>query len=243
MSKYELIKSEDLYYLPASAMHPADTYFHFSFANYYDPENMNFGNLRVLNDDRVHPRKGFGTHPHKNMEIFSYVVEGELSHKDSAGNSEVIRRGEVQTVSAGTGLTHSEINNTDEWCRFLQIWIMPENPELPINYNHHAYTSEDRDNKLLHIVSGCKSTIDAPLRLNQVVDAYVTEITNNSSTVKYQLKDGKQAYVYCIEGSIDLKEFPSLNEKDALKIYDMVELEISSSIGKGHLIIIEIEKS
>ncbi len=123
MEKYKKINAADLHYLKASDMHPADTYFHFSFANYYDPNNMNFGVLRVINDDNVKPNSGFGTHPHQNMEIFSYVIDGQLTHRDSAGNHEVLGRGHVQCISAGNGVTHSELNEQNDWCRFLQIWI------------------------------------------------------------------------------------------------------------------------
>ena len=121
MKKYKKINAEDLHYLEATDMHPANTYFHFSFANYYDPKNMNFGVLRVINDDEVKPNTGFGTHPHHDMEIFSYIVAGKLTHRDSAGNHEVLSRGHVQCISAGTGVTHSELNEQNDWCRFLQI--------------------------------------------------------------------------------------------------------------------------
>lgn len=107
MKKYKKINAEDLHHLEASDMHPANTYFHFSFANYYDPKNINFGVLRVINDDEVKPNTGFGTHPHRDMEIFSYIVAGKLTHRDSAGNHEVLSRGHVQCISAGTSVTHS----------------------------------------------------------------------------------------------------------------------------------------
>ena len=144
MGKYEKIDAGKLCYMKVSDMRPADTYFYFSFANYRDPDNMNFSVLKVLNDDNVKPNSGFGTHPHQNMEIFSYVVDGHLPHRDSAGNHEVLARGHVQCISAGTGLTHSELNEQDNWCRFLQIWVLPEARSLPIRYELHKFSSEDR---------------------------------------------------------------------------------------------------
>ncbi len=120
-TQYRVKKGESLHYLPASDYHPADTYFHFSFANYYDPDNMNYGVLRVVNDDNVKPHNGFGRHPHQNMEIVSYVIDGQLTHWDSATQTEeTLGRGHVQAITAGNGVWHSELNKHDEWCRFLQ---------------------------------------------------------------------------------------------------------------------------
>lgn len=113
--------------------------FHFSFAQYYNPENINFGVLRVLNDDIIHPQSGFGTHPHKDMEIITYVIKGAITHKDSMGNSESLSRGEVQYMSAGEGITHSEYNTTDEDLRVLQLWIVPPQKSLPRLYGSHRF--------------------------------------------------------------------------------------------------------
>ena len=137
MKKIEKINAKDLHYLEARDVHPANTYFHFSFANYYNPEKMNFGVLRVVNDDDVKPDSGFSTHPHNNMEIFSYVVDGKLTHRDSAGNHEILDRGNVQCISAGTGVTHSELNEQTDWCRFLQIWITTNTQGLDVRYDIH----------------------------------------------------------------------------------------------------------
>ena len=149
MNKYEKIDAENLYFSKTSNMHPANTYFHFSFASYHNPQNENFGVLRVLNDDEVKPNSGFNTHPHRNMEIFSYVINGKLTHRDSTGNHEVLSRGHVQYISAGTGVSHSELNEQDNWCRFLQIWILPEKMNLPVQYVLHKYCYEERKNKFL----------------------------------------------------------------------------------------------
>lgn len=131
--------------------------FHFSFADYYDPNRMNFGALRVLNDDLVQPKAGFGTHGHKDAEIFSYVVDGFLSHKDSMGNVESLPRGCVQYLSAGRGITHSEMNQHDEICRFLQIWFTPDAKGHTPQYGSSQYGKADRHNKLLLVLGGTGS--------------------------------------------------------------------------------------
>ncbi len=241
MEKFRKIPADDLYYLPASVQHPADTYFHFSFANYYDANNMNFGPLRVINDDKVEPQKGFHTHPHNNMEIFSYVVSGSLTHQDSAGNHEVLERGDVQAISAGTGLTHSELNNKDNWCRFLQIWVEPNEKGLPINYSHMKHDLKERENSLLHIVSSVNNSVDSALKINQDFNAFVSELTDKKAKVKYSVKEQRQVYILCIEGSVDIEGFPSLNERDSLKIHGDAELEFSLTSEKAHFIILEMK--
>lgn len=242
MKKYEKINAEDLHYLASSGMHPANTYFHFSFADYYDPQNINFGVLRVLNDDAVKPNSGFTTHPHENMEIFSYIVDGKLSHRDSAGNHEILSRGHVQCISAGTGVTHSELNEQDSWCRFLQIWILPDTEGLPVRYDFHKFSSEDRKNKLLQIISSSKNKSHAPLYICQDINVYVSELTDKDQDISFPLNKGRQAYIFCFEGSIDIRQYPSLEERGSLKIYGPADLEISSASDKAHFIIIEMEE-
>lgn len=131
-----------------------NSYHTFSFANYYNPERMNFGALMVLNDDTVAPGMGFGTHPHENMEIISIPLEGDLEHKDSMGNVQVIKRGDIQVMSAGTGIYHSEYNkNKDKEVKFLQIWVMPNKKGLEPRYDQITIKEEDKRNKLLQILS------------------------------------------------------------------------------------------
>ncbi len=242
MNKYEKINAENLYFSKASNRHPANTYFHFSFANYRDPRNENFGVLRVLNDDEVKPNSGFNTHPHHNMEIFSYVVNGKLTHRDSAGNHEVLSRGHVQYISAGTGVSHSELNEQDNWCRFLQIWILPETMNLPVQYVLHKYSYEERKNKFLQIVCGSKSKNRAPININQDVNVYVSELTNKDETLSFELDSDRQAYIYCFEGSLNLGQYSSLGERDSLKIYGQIKIEFALNSDKVHLIIIEMSQ-
>ncbi len=241
MKKYKKIDAKDLHYLEASNMHPANTSFHFSFANYYDPDNTNFGVLRVINDDSVKPHNGFGTHPHRDMEIFSYIVDGKLTHRDSAGNHEILSRGHVQCISAGTGLTHSEMNDQDDWCRFLQIWVLPEKLSLPIRYDIHKFTFDDRNNKLLQIITNTKDKDIAPLYLCQDVNVYVSELTDKDKRLQFTLGEGRQAYIFCFEGSIDIDGYPSLKECDSLEVFGQAGLEFSLASDKAHFVMIEME--
>ncbi len=242
MKKHEKVKAEDLHYMEASDMHPANTYFHFSFSNYYDPKNMNFGVLRVINDDNVKPKSGFGTHPHRDMEIFSYVVDGKLTHRDSAGNHEILSRGHVQCISAGNGVTHSELNEQDDWCRFLQIWILPEAKNLPVRYDFHKFSFEDRNNRLLQIISGSKNKDLAPLYICQDLNVYVSELTAKDKSIFFTLKEDRQAYIFCFEGSIDIDQYPSLKERDSLKVYDQGNIDITLSSDKAQFIIVEMQQ-
>ena len=131
--------------------------YHFSFASYYNPSKMGLGSLRVLNDDLIYPGKGFDTHPHKDMEIVTYIIDGEITHKDSMGNSRNVSRGSMQYMSAGTGVTHSEYNNGKDILRVVQIWIHPTEKNLTPNYGDIIFTKEDRHNKLLQLVSSEKN--------------------------------------------------------------------------------------
>jgi len=242
MKKYKKINAEDLHYLEASDMHPANTFFHFSFANYYDPQNTNFGVLRVLNDDAVKPNNGFTPHPHKNMEIFSYIVDGKLTHRDSAGNHEILSRGHVQCISAGTGVTHSELNEQNDWCRFLQIWILPETANLPVRYDLHKFSFEDRKNRLLQVIAGPKNRDQAPLFIFQDINVYVAELINKERSISFTLNKNRQAYIYCFEGSINISQYTSLEERDSLKIYGPANMEFSVVSSKAHFIILEMKE-
>ncbi|KAJ1912879.1 hypothetical protein IWQ60_009462 [Tieghemiomyces parasiticus] len=140
-----------------------DTYHTFSFADYYDPKYAEFGALRVLNEDRVQPQRGFGTHPHRMYEIFSYVVSGELEHKDNLQNVELIRRGDVQFTTAGTGVAHSEKNeHPDQWVHFLQVWVKPDNGYLNPGYVTRHFKDADKANRLLPFVSPYQDVQNAP---------------------------------------------------------------------------------
>ncbi len=147
--------------------------FHFSFAEYYNPNNINFGVLRVINDDLIEAGTGFDTHPHKDMEIISYVVNGDLTHEDSMGNKNTITRGHVQFMSAGSGVYHSEHNFGKEILRLLQIWIFPDKQGYKPSYGDYRFNWDDRHNKWLHMVSGKNG--NAPIKINQDINIYSLE--------------------------------------------------------------------
>ena len=235
------ISASELHYLPSSHMHPANTYFHFSFANYYDPTRMGFGALRVFNDDDVKPHNGFGRHPHKDMEIISYVVNGKLTHWDSVTQKqETIGRGHVQAISAGSGIWHSEMNKHDEWCRLLQIWVMPPKRGGKVRYTHNKFELADRENKLLHIVGNPKNKDSSPLYVNADVNFYASELTDSRAVVEFELKPGRQAYINCVEGDMHIEGNPSLSEKDSLELKEPGTLQFSLKGKHAHFIIIEM---
>lgn len=210
--------------------------FHFSFAEYRNPNNMNFGVLRVLNDDIVHPESGFDTHPHANMEIISYVVNGEITHKDSMGNSEVLRRGEVQYLSAGDGIYHSEHNlHKSDDLRLLQIWILPPQAGLPRLYGSFKFKEEQRDNKLLKIVSSLEG--DSKIKIYQDINIYVSEFDKK---LEYKIEKNRQVYFVQIEGKAEVNG-TILENGDAMEIVDEEILNINPLI-KSHILFIEMQK-
>lgn len=190
--------------------------FHFSFAEYYNPNNMNFGPLRVVNDDLINSKTGFDTHPHENMEIISYVIDGELTHGDSMGNQKTLGRGEVQYMSAGTGITHSEYNLSNKIARFLQIWILPDKKGYRPQYGDHRYIWEDRVNHWLTIATGTKGL--APIAIHQDVNILVLYLEAGKDTT-YELPINRMAYVIQIEGDSTING-TYLKEKDAAEITD-----------------------
>lgn len=209
--------------------------FHFSFAEYYNPKNLSFGVLRVINDDLVEVEEGFGTHPHQNMEIISYVVEGELTHQDSMKNKNTLRRGEVQYMSAGTGVYHSEYNQGNQTLRFLQIWIMPDKAGYTPDYGDYKFIWEDRKNQWLQIVTGSKGK--APIRIHQDANIYVVELDKDKE-ISFQVDAGRQAYLVQIEGSSMINQ-ESMNPKDGLEAIEE-DLQIKA-VEKSHILVIEMK--
>lgn len=243
MTQFIKRPADQLHYLPASEYHPANTYFHFSFANYYDPENIHYGALRVVNDDDVQPHSGFDQHPHRDMEIVSYLLHGKLTHWDSVTDEEeVLERGHIQAITAGTGLTHSELNKHDEWTRFMQIWILPPAQGLEIRYGSAKPAASERENRLLHLVSPLHGGLDTPLHLNQDVNFHVTELTRNDAEVVFELAEGRQAYVSCMEGGVELEGMTALAERDSLEVTGPATLRMKAPSGHGHVIIIEMQR-
>jgi len=212
--------------------------FHFSFAEYINYDNMNFGVLRVLNDDILHPKGGFDTHPHRDMEIISYIVNGEITHKDTMGNSETLKRGEVQYISAGTGIAHSEYNiHPSKDLRLLQIWILPPKKGLAPLYGSYKFKEEESQNKFLKIVSSQNG--DAKIKLHQDVNIYVTQLDAKKS-LDFTISPNRQIYFVQIEGSSSINDI-ELGDGDAMEIVDEIKLEIKA-IEKSHFLFIEMEK-
>lgn len=179
-----------------------DTYHTFSFNTYYDPKHMHFRSLRVINDDRVAPGHGFGTHPHNDMEIVTYVLEGALAHKDSMGTGSTIVPGEVQRMSAGTGVLHSEFNHskTDE-VHLLQIWIMPEKKGMDPSYEQKFFADEEKLNKWRVVAS--HDAKDGSVKIHQDAAIYAT-LLEEGKQVDYTLENGRHAWLHVARGSVEL---------------------------------------
>ncbi len=211
----------------------------FSFANYQNFERMNFGMLRVLNDDVVQPKMGFGTHPHKNMEIISIPISGALSHKDSMDNKRSIEVGEVQVMSAGTGLSHSEFNDSKtEEVNFLQIWIIPETENVVPYYNQKFFDKVERRNKFQTLVSPKNHQVESSLPLNQ--QAYISMIDlDKDLETAYQLKNG--AYFFLIEGEVSIAD-EILEKRDAIAITEINEISIKAN-KSSKLLVIDVPMS
>jgi redox-sensitive bicupin YhaK (pirin superfamily) len=198
----------------------------FSFANYYNPERMHFGVLRVLNDDQVEAGMGFGTHPHDNMEIISIPLEGDLEHKDSMGNVAMIKNGDVQVMSAGSGITHSEYNkNQDKQVKFLQIWVFPNKKNVQPRYDQITLKEEDRHNKLQQIVS--PNPDDAGVWIHQDAWFNLGKFDKGKSADYTIHKKGNGVYMFVLKGDVSVNG-TQLNTRDGFGIWDVDKLEIKA---------------
>ena len=214
----------------------------FSFASYQNPERMNFGMLRVLNDDIVQSKMGFGTHPHQNMEIISIPLKGALSHKDNMGNKRAIEVGEVQVMSAGTGLTHSEFNDSKtDAVNFLQLWIIPEEMNVEPNYEQREFPSEAKKNALLTVVAPKDKLEGDALPISQQAYIYRTSLDANKS-IDVSLKSEKNGlYVFVVDGEVEV-DGNSLSKRDAIGVYDTNAVSLKSR-KNSELVIIEVPMS
>lgn len=196
----------------------------FSFGHYYNPERMHFGVLRVLNDDIVRGGNGFGRHPHDNMEIISIPLEGDLEHQDSMGNIAVIKNGDIQVMSAGTGITHSEKNKSlSNEVKFLQIWVFPNKKNVEPRYDQLTLNAEDRKNKLQQILS--PSQDDDGVWIHQDAWFHLGSL-DEGNTQSYQLKkEGNGVYIFVINGEITVGD-QKLNNRDGFGIWDVSEINI-----------------
>lgn len=212
------------------------SYHTFSFASYLDKNYMNFHNLRVINDDIIAPSKGFGTHPHENMEIITYVLSGELAHQDSMGNGSIIKAGDVQRMSAGTGITHSEFNNLDDQeTHLLQIWFYPEKKNIKPSYEQKNFSNQQKRAKLKLVAS--KTGRDNSVSLNQDLNMFVGLFDNNEKA-SYEIKNNRKIWIHLAEGEIEMNQI-KLHAGDGAAVENEKLLEFKN--GKNsHIIIFDM---
>lgn len=219
-------------------LHKADTrgaanhgwlksYHSFSFASWHNPERMGFGLLRVINDDQIAPGTGFGTHPHKDMEIISVPLSGALAHKDSEGNEAVITHGEVQLMSAGTGVFHSEYNHSEnEDTKFLQIWVMPEKMSIKPRYDQKKFSPDDRKNKFQEIVSPMDKEGHG-VKINQQAYFSLIDLDQNNEA-EYKLKNPNHGvYVFLLDGKLNAAD-EALEKRDGLGVMETESFKLSA---------------
>lgn len=203
-----------------------DSHHSFSFANYYNPERMNFGVLRVLNDDKVAPGMGFGTHPHDNMEIISIPLEGDLEHQDSMGNKAVIKEGDVQVMSAGTGIFHSEYNkNKDKEVKFLQIWVFPNKRNVQPRYDQISIRDIEKQNELYQVLS--PNADDQGVWVHQNAWFHLGRFDANIET-SYTLKDKNNGvYIFVLEGEVEV-EGQKLEKRDGFGLWNTSKVNLKA---------------
>ena len=213
-----------------------DTMHHFSFGEYFDPNKMNFGPLRVFNDDIISPDKGFDFHQHYDMEIVTYVIHGTLEHKDSLGNTGVVEAGEVQRMSAGTGIMHSEYNGSkSEPLRLLQIWIFPNKKNLVPSWEQKKFSKEERLNKLSLVVAPDNTMTEKSLHIHQDVYFFVSSLSEGA-TVERKLDFSRKAYLFVIDGKLELNG-NIMKTRDAARIENEKSVSIEASIPTELLLI------
>jgi hypothetical protein len=242
---YQITRSNERYHFETDWL---STYWHFSFDHYYDPQNVNFGPLRVFNDDVIQPGKGFGTHEHREMEIVTYVLSGELEHRDSTGGHGVIHPGEVQRMTAGTGIQHSEFNASKiEPVHLLQIWVLPAQSRLKPEYQQQRFSPEDRVGVLLPVVSGRNGAEDsvtkpagngpAPPKIHQDAIFYVSTIRREDNVV-FNTRPERRAYLFVIMGSLQAGEHV-LNAGDVAKIWQERSIPFKAA-EKSEILLIDL---
>lgn len=201
------------------------TYWLFSFDNYFDPNNVSFGALRVFNDDKVAPGKGFDMHRHREMEIVSIILNGAISHEDSIGNRERIKAGEVQVMSAGSGIKHSEYNLEDKELHLYQIWFMPNKTDLKPSYDQKDYSKTDKSNKLLAVASG--KNIDGALYISSDATMYLGNLEKGRS-LEHKLSENDKCFIYVTSGKLSVNE-TEIGAGDQARIENESKLELSAN--------------
>ncbi len=215
-----------------------NTYHTFSFADYYDPEQMGFRALRVINEDRVAPGMGFGTHSHRDMEIISFVLEGALEHQDSLGNGSVLRPGEFQRMSAGTGVRHSEFNpSPTELVHFYQIWLLPRATGIVPSYEQQLFAPDEMRGRLRLVAS--PDGADGSLTINQDARVYLATFSAGDSVI-HELPAGRHAWLQVVRGRLQANNLP-LDTSDGLAVSDEPRLEIANaSTAPGELMLFDL---
>jgi len=213
-----------------------DTNYTFSFSNYYDPRFMGFRALRVINEDFIAPNQGFPTHGHRDMEILTYVIRGELSHKDSMGNGTTILPNEVQRMTAGTGVLHSEYSSPTDETHLLQIWILPEEEDLEPGYEQTLFVPEEKKGKLKLVASRAGS--DGSVRIHQDVNLY-SSILANGETVEHKLAEDRHAWAQIVKGEIDLNG-ETLQKGDGAAVSDENLLKIKSLADETEFLLFDL---
>jgi hypothetical protein len=206
-----------------------DTHFTFSFADYYDPKHMGFRGLRVINEDVIEAGQGFGRHPHRDMEIITYVVEGELNHRDSMGREATIRQNDVQRMSAGTGIMHSEYNHSQKPVHLLQIWILPEASGLKPSYEDRTIPTEEKRNRLRLIASHDGREDSA--RINQDASVYAS-LLDSGKSLALPLRPDRHAWVQLVRGELNVNG-KTLKKGDGASVSGENQLTLSSVSGNG----------
>ncbi|HMO79819.1 MAG TPA: pirin family protein [Pyrinomonadaceae bacterium] len=213
-----------------------DTFHSFSFADYYDPQNMGFRSLRVINEDWIEPAQGFPTHGHRDMEIITYVIEGELSHRDSMGNGETIRPHEVQRMTAGTGVLHSEYSSPTDKTHLLQIWLLPEKQNLQPSYEQTYFAPEEKQGKLKLVAS--RGGDDGSVHINQDVKLYASILADGDEVI-HKIADGRHAWVQLISGSLEVSG-ECLEAGDGAAVSEENELRIRSLSEKTEFLLFDL---
>jgi quercetin 2,3-dioxygenase len=206
-----------------------DTYYTFSFSDYYDPKHMGFRDLRVINEDRVSAGKGFGMHPHRDMEVLTYIIEGELSHRDSMGRGATIKQNDVQRMSAGTGVMHSEVNQSKAPVHLLQIWLLPEAEGLKPSYEDRRFTAAEKLNQLRLIAS--HDGREGSTTINQDASVYAS-LLDSGKSLELALRRGRHAWVQLVRGELDING-TKLMTGDGAAITAESDLRLTSTSGNG----------
>lgn len=212
----------------------------FSFAGYHDPERMHFGVLRVLNDDQVAPGRGFGTHPHDNMEIISIPLEGDLEHKDSMGNTTTIREGDVQVMSAGTGIQHSEYNkNSDQEVKFLQIWVFPNKRNVEPRYDQISIRDIEKENSFYQVLS--PNPDDEGVWVHQDAWFHLGKFEAGATDSYHIKKEGNGVYAFILEGEVEI-DGQKLDKRDGFGVWDTDSFNVTS-LTNSRVLLMEVPMS